>query len=299
MASTPCRISIARAAPARLIHPMPAAPRSALLCYNTVERMLKGDFFHTVDWADVSAELSAFPADWPLAGIGTTNWFRRNGETMLTGTAGAPRLLWSDPEGEAPMSVINLLEDKPAGAGPALVSPSMADDGSSPPLPFLAVGVCNPATALVWECGGAGSIHTWVAERMVAENIGLAAVRVQARARALTVCAAFYLPLEGLDLSHGYNAANNLKLAEFSGDEWDVGGIYAANPTLQKMISVEGLPLHLHGSGGAPLRGGHVAKLAVESARVTVWPLQDLVLRIRNLDQAWLPVRNLASPQNP
>jgi len=34
--------------------------------------------------------------------------------------------------------------------------------------------------------------------------------------------------------------------------------------------------------------------MAVEEAEVTVWPLQDLVMQIKNLDQTWLPIRNLA-----
>jgi hypothetical protein len=268
--------------------------RPVLLCYNTVERMLKGDFFHTVTWETVAGDMAAFPHDWPLIGIGTTNWFRRNGETMLGGTVASPQLLWADPEGARPMEVIDLLQKAPPTTGTALVTPSLSDEGGSPPLPFLAVGVCHPDSARVWNCTGVASIHGWIQERMVQENIGLAAVRIRSRARSVTAAAAFYLPLEGLDLSHGYDASNNLKLAEYGGGRWDVGGIYAANPTVQRMISVEGLPLHLHGSSPELGQGGHIVKMAVEEAEVTVWPLQDLVMQIKNLDQTWLPIRNLA-----
>lgn len=257
--------------------------------------MLKGDFFHTVTWESVAGDIAPCPSDWPLVGIGTTNWFRRNGETMIAGTVSAPRLLWADPEGERPMEVIDLLREKPPVTGTALVTPSMADDGGSPPLPFLAVGVCEPATACVWECRDVSAIHAWIQDRLAAENIGLAAVRVEGRAVAVTAAAAFYLPLEGLDLSHGYDAKNNLKLAEYEGGVWDVGGIYAANPTLQRMISVEGLPLHLHGTCPEREQGGHIVRMSMAEARVTVWPLQDLVMQIKNLDQTWLPIRNLAA----
>jgi len=269
--------------------------RSVLLCYNTVERMLKGDFFHTVPWPTVAEETASFPPDWPLIGIGTTNWFRRNGETIIGGTIGTPQLLWADPEGTRPMEVIDLLQEKPRPGGPALVTPSVADAADVPPLPFLAVGVCCPDSAQVWECPQVAAVHGWVQERLVQENIGLAAVQIVAEVEDLTAAAAFYLPLEGLDLSHGYDARNNLKLMAFSGGSWDIGGIYAANPTLQRMISVEGLPLHLHGWNPSLRQGGHIVKASVRRAKVTVWPLQDLVLQIKNLDQAWLPVRNLAS----
>ena len=96
---------------------------------------------------------------------------------------------------------------------------------------------------------------------MVAENIGLAGVRIEASVIDVTAVAAFYLPLEGLDLSHGYDASNNLKLADYSGGQWEVSGVYAANPTLQRMISVEGLPLHLHGFCAQRKQGGHVVRM--------------------------------------
>jgi hypothetical protein len=272
------------------------ADRSVLLCYNTVERMLKGDFFHTVTWGAVVDEVSGLPGNCPLVGIGTTNWFRRNGETMVFGTVEAPRLLWADPEAERPMEVIDLVKGEVPSAGPALVTPSVADGEGGPPLPFLALGVCRPGPAHIWTCEGTEALHGWIQQRLEQENIGLAAVRVEAGAVRVTAAAAFYLPLEGLDLSHGYDARNNLKLLEFEGGLWEVGGIYAANPTLQRMISVEGLPLHLHGWNPEARQGGHMVKLSVRHARVTVWPLQDLVMQIKNLDQTWLPVRNLAAP---
>jgi hypothetical protein len=105
--------------------------------------------------------------------------------------------------------------------------------------------------------------------------------------------AAFYLPLEGLNLEGGYAASHNMKLAEYSDRRWSVGGIYAANPTLQRIISVEGLPLHLHGVETRSRHGGHIIKVRTDGLKVQAWPLKDLVMRIRNLDQTWLPVRNV------
>ena len=65
--------------------------RSTLLIYNTVDRLLRGDLFHTVTTADVIDDLAAFPPDLPLVGIGTTNWLKRNGEVIADGTTGSPQ----------------------------------------------------------------------------------------------------------------------------------------------------------------------------------------------------------------
>ncbi|MEM1156956.1 MAG: hypothetical protein AAF571_12135 [Verrucomicrobiota bacterium] len=270
--------------------------RPILLSYNTVERMLRGDFFHTVTWETVMRTLSTFPDDWPLLGIGTTNWFRRNGETIIRGTVGQPEVIWSDPEGSHPMQTLNLLESSPDQAGPELLSPSLDDDATQPAFPFLAMGVCQPESSLVWECGACDHLHLWIQEKLEAENIGLAAVDVQATCPSARYASAFYLPLEGLNLEDGYNAADNLKLAEHGAGKWEVSGIYAANPTLQNIISVEGLPLHLHGRETETQVGGHVIQLTVTSAMVRIWPLKDLDLKILNLDQTWRPVRNLSLP---
>lgn len=43
-----------------------SATRPVLAAYNSVERMLRGDFFHTVHWRDVAADLAAFPQDWSI-----------------------------------------------------------------------------------------------------------------------------------------------------------------------------------------------------------------------------------------
>ena len=270
--------------------------RPTLAAYNTVERMLRGDFFHTTHWHEVAADLARYPSEWPIAGIGTTNWYRRNGETIVTGTAGSPEVLWTDPAGDDPMEVIDLLKDEPSTEGPKLVNPDALDGDSAMAFPFLALGVCDPATVLEWEIGSTEDLHAWIRKKLEEENIGLAAVRVEGECCYVHFSAAFYLPLEGLNLEGGYAASHNMKLAEFYDRRWNIGGIYAANPTLQRIISVEGLPLHLHGVETRSRHGGHIIKLRTEGAEVKVWPLKDLVMRIRNLDHTWLPVRNVGRP---
>jgi hypothetical protein len=273
---------------------MPKPARPILFSYNTVERLLRGDFYHTVDWESVSAELARFPGDWPLIGIGTTNWFKRNGETIVQGTVEHPHVFWSDPEGENPMHVIDLHEQGPSAKGPELLSPSVDGPSTAAAYPFLAVAVCQPDTAQHWDIPATENVHLWIQETLAQENIGLAAVLINGPCSHVRYASAFYLPLEGLKLVDGYNAKNNLKLAEHEKGDWSIGGIYAANPTLQNIISVEGLPLHLHGYEKESRVGGHVIQIKTAGCRVTVWPLKDLVMELKNLDVAWKPVRNLS-----
>jgi alpha-acetolactate decarboxylase len=265
-----------------------------LFCYNTVERLLRGDFYHTVDWDSASAALTRFPGDWPLIGIGTTNWFKRNGETIVQGTVAQPQVFWSDPEGEKPMQVINLQEQNPSAAGPALRSPSADNSNTTAAFPFLAVAVAQPDTVLTWDCPTTENLHQWIQEKLAESNIGLAAVFIEGPCSHVRFASAFYLPLEGLKLSDGYNAKNNLKLSEHEQGYWSIGGIYAANPTLQNIISVEGLPLHLHGYEKQSRLGGHITQIKTSGCSVKVWPIKDLVMELKNLDQAWKPMRNLA-----
>lgn len=266
-------------------------PRPALAAYNSVERMLLGDFYHTSHWHEVLSDLEPFPADWLLTGIGTTNWFRRNGETIVSGTIANPSLLWSDPEGGNPLEVIDLLKNLPAADGPDLINPNPQDEPAMLSFPFLALGISDPAEKITWEAPATDDLHAWIHEKLEQENIGLAAVRFTGDFSYVHFSAAFYLPLEGLDLSNGYEASRNMKLVEYYDRHWQAGGIYAANPTLQRIISVEGLPLHLHGMETGTQHGGHLIKLQTSGVTVHIWPLKDLVMRIRNLEQSWLAVR--------
>ncbi len=85
-----------------------------------------------------------------------------------------------------------------------------------------------------------------------------------------------------------------MKLAECGPGEWSAGGIYAANPTIQNMISIAGHPLHLHGFETQSQHGGHIVRMKTSGVKVYLWPIKDLMMEIKNLDQAWQPIRNLS-----
>ncbi|MEM7146671.1 MAG: hypothetical protein AAF591_16160 [Verrucomicrobiota bacterium] len=267
--------------------------RGTLVSFNTVERLLRGDFFHTVHWEEVLGELGRFPAEWGLAGVGTTNWFGRNGEAIIHGTVGAPEVYWSDPRKADPMHVIDLLREHPSGEGKELVSPSLDDDeGEEPAFPFFALGVCDPSVEVEWAVPAGVNLHEWLLGRFHEENIGLAAIAVEGAMGHVEYASAFYLPLEGIDLDDLYHADDNFRLASHEGGRWIGRGVYAANPTLQRIISVEGLPLHLHGWEEALRIGGHVSRATVgEGVSVRVWVLRDFLLEIRNLERERVKTR--------
>ena len=82
--------------------------RSLILAYNTVERLLKGDFFHFSKIEDILQDLKSFDQSWPVIGLGTTNWYKRNGEDIIDGMVKQPEFLWADPESEPTGKVLNL-----------------------------------------------------------------------------------------------------------------------------------------------------------------------------------------------
>lgn len=268
--------------------------RATLLSFNTVERLLRGDFFHTVSWETVAHELGRFPADWSLAGVGTTNWFGRNGEAIIHGTVGAPLVHWSDPRKSDPMHVIDLLTERPSSDGRDLISPALDEEGEKPAFPFFALGVCDPSTEIVWEVPADADLHGWLVERFHEENLGMAAIALEGPAKRVEYSSAFYLPLGGVEMGDLYHADANFRMAGHDGGRWIGSGVFAANPTLQRIISVEGLPLHLHGFEEALRMGGHLSRLtAADGMRVRVRVLKDFLLEIRNLDLEHVETREV------
>lgn len=102
---------------------------------------------------------------------------------------------------------------------------------------------------------------------------------------------AYNVPLGGLDLSKGYTGDQFFRFGEYAGDDWLLNGVYAANPSLQPFISVASHPLHLHGYRTSARDGGHIVSVQVAAASVTVWLLDDLVLRIHDVARALMPMK--------
>ena len=267
-----------------------SGPRSALLAFNTVERLLLGDYFHAVGLPDLTGALAAYPPDWVVCGLGTTNWYRRNGEVVVEGEAGAPRVWWADPLADPPARVLDLLTERPAPDG-RLTSPSYADGEAEPRLPFVAVAVAEAGTAVAVALREGEDLRDVVLRACEDRNLGLVGVRAPALVATVDHQSACHLPLGGAGSLDGAESVRGVTGPE----PWSLAGLYSANPTVQAVVSAPGSPLHLHGHAGTSRVGGHVRQVtATRDGTVELLPLRDLVVRIRDLDTATLPVRPLA-----
>ncbi len=263
--------------------------RPTLLIYNTVDRLLRGDLYHTVTTADVIDDLAAFPPDLPLVGVGTTNWLKRNGEVIADGTTGSPQFLWADPESQPTGQVINVCWQQPSAEGPALVTPRFDINDQQANFPFLAFAICDPAQALHWQVTDLSDANEWLVAELGERNVGVAGVQFRGKFGRVATTDAYNVPLGGLDLSGGYSGDQFFRSAHYDGDEWILNGIFAANPSLQPFISVANHPLHLHGYRSQARDGGHIVRAEVIAADVTVWLLDDLVLKIHDVAHALMP----------
>jgi len=265
------------------------ATRPTILSFNSVERLLRGDFFHTVTRSDVVNALHAFPPAWRVAGLGTTNWYRRNGEILLDGTASAPRFLWADPAADPPGRLVDL---DAIAHEPDWVVPPVDEDPAVPHFPFMAVGVWDPeGRREVCRLSPGADLFAAVETWCEGANIGLAAVCGAAPALDVGFQAMCHIPLGGVSPDRPPGIEHGRR----QGVAWEVQGFYIANPTIRALLSRENLALHLHGREAAGTAGGHLdAATVLEEVDVEVWPLLDLVLQVRGLDAARLPVRDVS-----
>ena len=267
-------------------------PRSTVLAFNSVERLLRGDFFHSVSPTQVTDELALFPSDWPVAGVGTTNWYRRNGELVIDGVAARPRFLWADPDAE-PFGEVCELEARDSRIGPSLVSPQPGEADGCPHLPFAAVGVWDPgAPRYEWTLDGSQDVHSAITQRCAGANVGLAALRLDGRLSEVVYQTMCHIPLGGVRPDQPASARKEAEL----GAEWTAVGFYSANPTIQTVLGFPSTSVHLHGFMPAQRRGGHWNYARAGSGvDVEVHPMQDLVLQIPGLDVAMVPPRQLTA----
>jgi hypothetical protein len=265
--------------------------RSIILAYNTVERLLKGDFFHFSKIEELTHELSNFDKEWPVIGLGTTNWYKRNGEAIVEGKADNPEFLWADPENNG--KVINLNHDHPDHEE-NLKSPVIGPQDALPQFPFMAIAMCNPKEFMEYNLPTGENVHQWIEKKFLSENLGLAAIHITGKLDEVKSTAACHIPIGGMELSEGYSLKDNFKFIEYKTGVWSMQGLYGINPTIQQVLSVQGHPLHLHGYEINENRGGHINQaISTSSTHVIVYPIKDINIRIKDLDKALLPVKPL------
>jgi hypothetical protein len=263
-------------------------PRSTLLAFNTVERLLRGDFFHCVTETDIRADLGRFPSSWPIAGLGTTNWYGRNGELLIEGSASAARFYWADPLTDPPGTTMNLASQETAALAKTLTSPSVRDVAVRPHFPFAAVAAWDPAGLVHrWHLYDGEDLHSGIARLCEATNVGLAALRITGRLHVTTYQTMCHIPIGGITIDRPAAA----RVSSRSEVHWNLSGFYSANPTIRVMLAGAAEVVHLHGRDETSRQGGHLNTATASSeTEVEARPLRDLIVRIPDLEVARLPV---------
>ena len=149
--------------------------RSIILAFNTIERLLKGDFFHFSKIEELVQETSHFDKEWPVIGLGTTNWYKRNGEAIVEGIAGSPEFLWADPENNG--KLINLNHEHPDHEE-NLKSPVIGPEDALPQFPFMAIAMCDPKESQEYSLSAGENIHKWIENKFLLENLEIGRAHV-------------------------------------------------------------------------------------------------------------------------
>ena len=266
--------------------------RSTLIVYNTADRLLRGDYFHTVSVSHINEDMRDFPVNWLTIGIGTTNWMGRNGEVIIDGRVDDTRYYWADPDSDPAGEILDLASENPRETGKTpLVTPEVDVDDTEPHFPFVAMCVCNPSNAIKVAGDDIEDVHAWIIAALEADNWGLVGVRLLGDFTVVETTDAFNLPLGGLDLSDGYTGEDHFRMETFTEGRWEMRGVYTANPSLRPFVTVPTLPLHLHGYEISTERGGHIIKASAATIEAELYPIDDLTLSIHNLAKASNPVK--------
>ena len=267
--------------------------QSTILAFNTVERLLKGDFFHFSTAADITKELNNFNNKWPVIGLGTTNWYKRNGEAIVEGMSENPLFLWADPESSPPGKLINLNHEHPIHEE-SLQSPFIGAEDTIAQFPFMAIALCDPNELQKYTLSSGEVIHEWLEEKFISENLGLAAIHIKGKLDGVKTTTACHIPIGGVDLNDGYSLESSFKFIEYKTGNWSMQGLYGVNPTIQQILSIPGHPLHLHGYEVDNNRGGHINQaFSTSTTHITVYPIRNINISIKGLDKALLPVKPL------
>jgi len=209
--------------------------------YNRVDELLAGDLDDTVSVADVRRRLRD-----DSVGLGTTS-MSANGEVVITGKA----IFWVDPEDASVREI--------------------TDPGET--LPFCAVAYV-PSSASRFELSG-GDLKEMVLARCRETGDGLLALKIVGEFDDVKVSVAKTIPRSGFDFENPGKC-----LAYFTEGEadWVMVGFYAASAENQRILSVEGHPVHIHGVNGDRSFGGHIQKAKVKKAVLFTQPITTLNL---------------------
>ena len=223
---------------------IPSADEEYVAIFNRVDELLLGDLNDTVSLEELKGRYSEREA----IGLGTTSR-KHNGEIFFV----SGNCYWADPTSSGQVTELDWVGEE---------------------FPFCAVTLVDNEDCLVFT-GATGDVHRWIEDK--AEDLGLplAAVKIEGTFTDVHLSIADRLP---------ENPTEKLEsvLVTVDGErEWEFVGFYVEGDENQSLLSVPGHPVHLHGRTLDNSYGGHLQKANSVTSQVTIYPIDEYVLRNR------------------
>ena len=223
---------------------IPSVDEEHVSIFNRVDELLMGDLDDTVSLEELSGQYSGKE----IIGLGTTLREHAGEIFFLSGSC-----YWADPTHNGQVMKLGWVEEE---------------------LPFCAITRVDSEDCLVFT-GATGDIHQWVEDKAEELGVSLAAVKVKGRFTDVHLSIADRLPKNANEkLESALIAVNEER-------EWEFVGFYAQGEENQKLLSVPGHPVHLHGKTLENDYGGHVQKANSIASQVAIYAIDEYVLRNR------------------
>ncbi|MFQ6062713.1 MAG: acetolactate decarboxylase [Methanosarcinales archaeon] len=221
---------------------------TTLLVVNKVEDLLAGDLWEYRSLDDLAPLISKAE----ILGLGTTSR-EHNGEILFFTEDSKRKCIWADPVSKS-YNNLQWTDEK---------------------LPFCAIALLDSRDVYIVK-DVTGDIHEKVIDEIKKQGINRAAVRIDGSFDKVKVSIAYHLPKTGLAIGTVHAASDNFREAHITVEhEWTMVGFYTNSESEQKIISVKGKPLHLHGIERDGKIGGHIVKANSTSSTIKIYPIKD------------------------
>ena len=206
-----------------------AEQKSKLFVYNSSYDLTRGDLWEYIKDQQILLDLEPYPKNFVVIGLGNTNQSYSIGEMMATGTVGLSRFLWINPK-----------------------YPNKAAEIWDREFPFAAIAACNPNEIIQWD-ETEGEIHKILADRIQAEKIKVAALKMRGTLFDVQFHVSSHIPKEGISTLHGAPAKEQRQKA-----------------------SADGQPIHIHGYEKNSKKGGNIDSARIDRLSVQIYPIEDV-----------------------
>ncbi len=231
-----------------------AEQKSNLFVYNSSYDFMRGDLWEYIKDQQILLDMEPYPKNFVVIGLGNTNQSYSIGEMMAMGTVGLSRFLWIDPK--YPNKAVEIWDRE---------------------YPFAAIAICNPNKIIRWD-ETEGEIHKILADRIEAEDVKVAALKMQGTLFDVQFRVSSHIPKEGTLTPRGPHAEGQRdKVFRIEGpSEWVLNGLYLYSQEFQLMASADGQPIHIHGYEKNSKRGGNIDSARIDRLTVQLYPIEDV-----------------------